>query len=132
MWYYNGKEFDESLIDGNSGFVYLITNLKTNKKYIGKKVFKFIRKKKVKGKSKRISVESDWKNYYGSNLSLQRDVIELGPENFKREILLLCKTKGCANYFELKYQIINEVLESDGWYNDYIRARIGRSHISNK
>ena len=37
MWYYNNKEFTD--IGNYIGFVYLITNLKTDRKYVGKKKF---------------------------------------------------------------------------------------------
>ena len=38
MWYYKDKEFDVAP-EEYQGFVYLITELYTNKKYIGKKFF---------------------------------------------------------------------------------------------
>ena len=37
MWYYNGEEFTSEMIEDYVGFVYLITNLSDNKKYVGKK-----------------------------------------------------------------------------------------------
>lgn len=130
-WYYEGKEIGDDDIKGYTGFVYLITNTLTGKRYIGKKTFEFTRRKKLKGRAKKtvVRVESDWRDYYGSNGALLSDVLEHGPEHFTREILRLCKTKGSANYYEMKYQILNEVLETDGWYNDQIRARVHRSHI---
>ena len=39
-WYYNNKEVTE-LPDDCEAFVYLITNLTNNKKYVGKKLAKF-------------------------------------------------------------------------------------------
>lgn len=130
MWYYEGKEIDESDLEGYIGFVYLITNNTNNKKYIGKKLLKKTRTKKVKGKrNKKVVTDSDWRDYYGSNAALKEDVERLGPENFKREILRLCKTKGTCNYWEAKYQIINQVLESDAFYNDHIWVRVHRSHV---
>ena len=36
-WHYNGKPFTSEMIDDNLGFVYIITNTKNNKLYIGKK-----------------------------------------------------------------------------------------------
>lgn len=131
MWLYNGKEIEEDDLVGYVAFVYLITNLTNNKRYIGKKLLAFTRTKKVKGKvrKKRVKTESDWREYFGSNKVLLRDVEEIGPENFKREILKLCKTKGTANYYEMKYQILHEALESEEYYNDQIRVRVHRSHI---
>ena len=85
MWFYNNVEFTD--VGEYVGFVYLITNITNDRKYIGKKNFYFSKSRIVKGKRKRTKVESDWKNYYGSNKELQEDVETLGPHNFKREIL---------------------------------------------
>jgi len=38
-WTYKSEDFTEDLIGDNYGFVYIITNQVTNKKYIGKKFF---------------------------------------------------------------------------------------------
>lgn len=128
-WQYQGKAIDEEDLKGHVAFVYRITNLKTEKSYIGKKLLQKTKTRQVKGKKKRSKVESDWKTYYGSNKELQADVEKMGASKFRREILMLCKTKGTANYFEMKYQIQFEVLESDRWYNDQIYVRVHRSHI---
>lgn len=130
MWTYQGREVTEDEIESHTGFVYLITNLTNNKKYVGKKLFKSTRTKTIKGKRKKVKSDSDWRNYYGSNAILKEDVKRLGPENFKREILKLCKSKGTANYFEMKYQIQFEVLERpDEYYNEWIIVKVHRSHI---
>lgn len=131
MWYYEDREIEESDLEGFIGFVYKITNLKNNKAYIGKKLLKKTRTKKVAGKKRRKKVvtDSDWKLYYGSNGELKNDIKTLGEHSFRREILKLCKTKGSVNYWELKYQILNEVLESDSWYNSWIYVRVHKSHI---
>lgn len=129
MWLYQGKEIDEDQIDGYTGFVYLITNLTNNRRYIGKKLFKSTRTKVIKGKRKKVRKDSDWRDYYGSNAALKEDVASLGPESFTREILHLCKSKGTANYLEMKEQIDRRVLESDEWYNDWIMVKVHRSHI---
>ena len=119
-WIYNNKTFTEDLIGDNYGFVYLITNNVTNKKYIGKKFFYSSKTKQVKGKKKRFKVFSDWQTYYGSNEELKKDVIIHGKENFKREILHLCLTKGTTGYLEAKEQFLNCVLENDNYYNTWI------------
>ena len=130
MWTYQGREVTEDEIESHTGFVYLITNLTNNKKYVGKKLFKSTRTKTIKGKRKKVKSDSDWRDYYGSNAILKEDVKRLGPENFKREILKLCKSKGTANYFEMKYQIQFEVLERpDEYYNEWIIVKVHRSHI---
>jgi len=128
MWLYNGSLLEDS---GNYvGFVYIITNLKSNKRYIGKKLFHFTKSKQIKGKKKRYKVDSDWKTYYGSNDELNRDVKTLGPENFKREILRLCISKGEMTYFEAKLQFQHSVLESQDWYNSHIMARVHKKHLT--
>lgn len=120
----------ENTPDGYEGFVYLITNKVTGKKYIGKKLFWFTRTKTLKGKKKRVKIESDWKTYWSSSEEVQTDVKNLGEENFERKILQLVKNKGSASYYEAKFQFINEVLEKpDEWYNGQIRCRIHRSHV---
>lgn len=132
MWLYNGKEIGDDEIEGYAAFVYIITNLKDNKRYIGKKIFKSIQRKKVKGKTRRKKVEkeSNWKSYYGSNLELIADVETHGTENFEREIVKLCKTRGTANYWEAKLQMQHEVLENpDKFYNEWIMVKVHRSHI---
>lgn len=128
MWFYNGEYFDT--IGDYVGFVYLITNQTNGKKYIGKKNFYFAKTRTVKGKKKRSKVESDWQDYYGSNKELQADVEKLGKENFKREILKLCKSKGEFGYYEAKYQFENNVLESDDYYNTWIMVRVHKKHLT--
>lgn len=129
MWLYNEKEIGDEEIEGYVGFVYRITNLTNNRKYIGKKLFLSTRTKTVKGKRKKIKTDSGWRDYWGSNEILKKDVEELGDKNFRREILHLCKSKGTCNYLEMREQIDNRVLESDQWYNDWIMAKVHRSHI---
>lgn len=128
-WTYNSIEFTEDLIGDNYGFVYQITNLANNKKYIGKKFFYSTKTKQVKGKKKKVKVSSDWQTYYGSSDTLQKDVLQYGLENFKREIIHLCKSKGECGYLEAKEQFTNNVLEGDEYYNTWIMVRVRKSHI---
>lgn len=128
-WIYKELEFTENMIDDNYGFVYVITNEITNKKYIGKKFFYSSKTKQVKGKKKKIKVPSDWQTYYGSNEDLKKDVIMHGKESFRREIVHLCKSKGVCGYLEAKEQFINGALESENYYNSWIMVRVRKSHI---
>jgi hypothetical protein len=128
-WQYNNKDFTEDLIGDNYGFVYQITNLTNNKKYIGKKFFYSAKTKQVKGKKKKFKVQSDWQTYYGSSDILKKDVLELGHENFSREIIHLCRSKGECGYLEAKEQFIRGVMESDDYYNTWIMVRVRKSHI---
>lgn len=128
-WKYNNEIFTEEMIGDNYGFVYIITNNSTNKKYIGKKFFYSLKTKQVKGKKKRVKVPSDWQSYYGSNEVLKNDVKLLGEESFTREIIHLCKSKGVCGYLEAKEQFIRNVLETDDYYNTWIMVRVRQSHL---
>ena len=128
-WIYNNLNFTEDLIGDSYGFVYMITNLETGKKYIGKKLFYFSKTRQVKGKKKKFKVASDWLTYYGSSDELQKDVVLYGKEKFKREIMHLCKSKGVCSYLEAKEQFAHNVMESDEYYNNWIMVRVRKSHI---
>ena len=94
QWVFNNHEFTSEQIGDYLGFVYLITNITSGKMYVGKKLFRSHKYKVAKGKRKKIKIESDWKDYWSSSPVLHRDLEELGKDNFKREILHLCKNKG--------------------------------------
>jgi len=137
MWYYENTEVVE-LPENVVGFVYCITNLTTNRKYIGKKLANFSKTKTktittkagVKKKKKiRYKEESDWKTYWSSSEELNKDVKELGEEVFRRDILHFCYSKGRLSYMELKEQIERKVLETDEYMNGIIQVRIHKSHI---
>ncbi len=116
--------------EGLEGFVYLIVNTLTDKKYIGKKFFWSKRRLKVKGKKRRkIRItESDWKYYKSSSLDLKADIEEFKEENFTFTILSLHKTRGATNYTEVKEQFIRDVLYSkiNGDYEYYNTNILGR------
>lgn len=131
MWLYNEKEYDETP-EEYQGFVYLITELDTGKKYIGKKNFwrpKVLPKNSKRNRRVRTRVESDWKKYYGSNKEVQALVESKGIENYKREILRFCKTKGEMSYYEAKLQFEHDVLLSDEYYNEFIGCKIHSRHL---
>ena len=128
-WIYNGLIFESENIEDHVGFIYLIENLSNNKKYVGKKLFTSSRTKMVKKKKKKVRVESDWKKYYGSNIELIADVDAIGPQNFRRTILRLCKTKGECNYFEAKEQFALDVLRREDYYNTWIMVKVHKSHV---
>ena len=130
-WYYKDKEITE-LPDDCEAFVYLITNLTNDMKYVGKKLAKFkTTKPPLKGRKnkRRGTKESDWRTYWGSSDHLNNDVIELGEENFRREILYFCPTRGVASYLEAREQFERRVLETDDYYNGIINVRVGGSKI---
>ena len=128
-WTYKGKEITE-ILDEYEGFVYLITNLTNNQKYIGKKLAKFkTTKPPLKGKKnkRRGYKESDWRTYWGSSDRLNADVALLGEDKFTREILYLCKGRGEMSYIEAREQFDRRVLETDEYYNGIINVRVGGS-----
>ena len=130
-WLYKNKEVTEIPAEF-IGFVYLITNTTNERKYIGKKLTQFKRTKKpLKGKvnKRRYTVESDWKDYYGSSDELSADVELLGKDKFKREILFWCSSKSELSYIEAREQFTNKVLESKRWYNGHIRVRVHQKGI---
>ena len=138
-WSYQGKEITE-LPEGTVGFVYIIINQITGRKYIGKKLAKFskttyktVKLKNGKKKRKKIrgKIESDWRDYYGSSPNLTADIEQLGKDKFTREILHYCKSKAHTSYLEAKEQFDRKVLESDDYYNGHIQCRIHGSHIKN-
>lgn len=111
------------------GFVYIIHDTVNNKKYIGKKQFYFRKTKILKGKKKRILVDSDWKKYFGSNVELNEQVKIHGESNFKREIVKLCKSKSECSYYEAKLQFEADVLLSEEYYNAWISVKVTKKHI---
>ena len=134
-WYYKGTTFTSDDIGDFFGYVYLITNKTTGKKYIGRKYF--MQKRKPKGGKRRVTSESDWKKYYGSSPELKADISRYGKDNFSREILSLHETLGKVNYEETKQLFLNDVLmESldDGtpmYYNSNILGRYMKKDYGN-
>ncbi len=136
-WFYQGQAITE-LPESCVGFVYVITNKISGRRYIGKKLSKFsktsyrvVKLKNGNKKRKRIKskIDSDWREYYGSSPNLLEDVKSLGPENFTREILYYCESKAECSYIEAREQFNHRVLESDDWYNGHIQVRVHGSHI---
>ena len=130
-WTYKDKEVTEIPAEF-IGFVYLITNTTNDRKYIGKKLTQFKRSKKpLKGRTnkRRYTVESDWKDYYGSSDELTADVELLGKDKFKREIMFWCSSKSELSYIEAREQFTHKVLESKQWYNGHIRVRVHQKGI---
>lgn len=120
------------------GFVYCITNLLDGRQYIGKKkltntktsiktvTLKNGTKKKKKIKSE---IDSDWRDYYGSNTELQQDVEKHGVENFERKILRFCTTLGEMSYWETYEIFINHAVPSTKYYNTWVSVRVRSNHL---
>lgn len=134
MWYHNNKEFNltEDELSEYVGFVYLITERDTGKKYVGKKFFWATRRlPPLKGQKRKRTVkkQSDWMDYYGSSETLKILVEHKGGEAYYREILHLCKTKGECSYLEAKEQFDRDVLLRDDYYNAFIGCKIHAKHL---
>ncbi len=124
--------------DNTFGFVYRIVHLPTGKSYIGKKVLYHQRKVKLTQKdlklyegvvgrkpSYKLAIkESNWQDYWGSN-KLLKEVMELEPiENFERSVIKTAANKKLLTYYEVKYQMIYQVLEKpDEFFNDNILGK---------
>lgn len=124
------------------GFVYKITNIKTGRFYIGKKsLYSTVKKKLTKKEileiekpgrkpiSKRVTSESNWIDYWGSNKIILQEIKEHGVEIFRKEILRFCYNKKQLTYWEIHYQCIEGVLTSDKSYNDNIAAKFFRRDL---
>ena len=139
-WHYQNTPV-ETLPDSCVGFVYLITNNLSGRKYIGKKLAKFSKttyrtvkqKNGIKKKKKiRSKINSDWQQYYGSSAELSADIEKLGTDNFTREILYYCASKSECSYVEAREQFSRRVLESTDYYNGHIQVRVHGRQILNR
>ena len=102
------------------GFVYIITNLRNGKAYIGCK--QYIHYTRLREK------ESDWKTYAGSSKWLSQDIEERGKKHFKFEVIAEYKNKRSLRYYELYYQMKHNVLTSTLEGTDepaYYNSRVG-------
>jgi len=107
-WIYNGPDFE---ISEYEGFCYLITNILSGRKYIGKKSFWSRTTKKIVGKrNKRVTKESNWKTYTSSSKIINE---EIGSgETFTYEIISLHTSKGALAYAEVDNLVRRDALRS--------------------
>ncbi len=128
------------------GFVYIVTHIPSGKAYIGKKVLFHNKKQKIGKREleklsgvvgrrpayKLVVKESDWLNYYGSQKEIKQLLLEGKKEEFQRTILKMCPDKKSLTYFEVKYQMIYQVLEKpDEFFNDNILGKFYTRDLSN-
>lgn len=142
-WIYKNEavlEIPKEILESYYGFIYCITNIETGKIYIGKKI---LRNSKTKwkhvlnektGRMNKVKdieyTESNWKNYWGSCKELITDLKINGKECFKREILYFVPTKKQLTYFEVKEQIVRNVLEPTcSSYNENILSKFFRKDL---
>lgn len=142
-WLYKGEPVIE-IPEGAYGFIYCITEKDTGKIYIGQKAFhsyhkkvSYVRNERTgrMNKVKDVEVsESNWKDYFGSNVLLKQTIKSKGKSNYSREILRFVRTKKELTYFEAKEQFSRGVLEPEAVdsYNDNILGKFYRSDFINK
>ncbi|MDR3503033.1 MAG: hypothetical protein P4L79_10685 [Legionella sp.] len=127
--YTNGIEIEEPP-DGIVGFIYIITNIASGKRYIGKKNFYTVKTHIVKKKKKREKIESDWKEYWSSSDQVKLDVELLGKDNFTREIIHFCSSKAEMTYSETKAIFVNDALiRPNDFYNAWCMCRVRSLHL---
>ena len=139
-WNYKTKimESISDFPDNTYGFVYKITHLPTGKAYIGKKILQNTSKVKIGKKEldeyegvvgrrpayKLAVKESTWKTYWGSNKYLTELYKTEPKENFERHIIVCSPTKKLLTYYEVKYQMVYQVLENpEDFFNDNILGK---------
>ena len=147
-WTYKNKEIGDitQFPDNTFGFVYITTHKPTGKSYIGKKVLFHNKKQKIGKKElaklqgvvgrrpsyKLVVKESDWKTYYGSQTDIKALLVEGKKDEFERSILKMCPDKKSLTYFEIKYQMLYQVLEKpDEFFNDNILGKFFTKDLVN-
>lgn len=130
-WLYNGAEFTtiEQAPPKSLGFIYLITQHSTGKRYIGRKLLTAGKTKTVAGVKKKIRVESDWRTYWSSSPYLKELIKEVGEADFQREILQFCSGMGMMVYAEEFFLYVAGALENDNWFNANIRSKVYKNWV---
>ena len=140
-WTYQQKEMlnISDFPDETYGFVYRIIHIPSKKSYIGKKILQNTSKVKLGKKelaeyagvvgrrpSYKLAVkESNWKSYWGSNKYLKELYEAESKDNFERQILKCASTKKLLTYYEVKFQMVYQVLEKpDEFFNDNILGKV--------
>lgn len=131
MWLFEGEELQDDQIPDNAiGFIYLITQKSTGRKYIGRKMLtSSAGRKKVGNRTKKVRKESDWRDYWSSSPELKSYITEHGLDDFVREILVFVTSKGSLAAAEEMALYMVGALESDDWWNSNIRSKIYTSWV---
>ena len=117
-----GYETEEPFIPNldKFGFVYIITNTKTKKAYVGCKQYYI-------GKAKK---QSKWQTYMGSSKYLKEDIKKIGKKHFRFEAIAEYINKRSLRYYEAYYQMKWDVLtatvegtDEPAFYNSYVGGK---------
>lgn len=123
-WKYNGYPFTTDHIGNNAGFVYVITDMNTGERYIGKKFF-FERRTlpplKGKTRKRKVTRESNWKDYTSSSKQVNECIKSGHVMDYK--ILNVYPDRREVNYGELRWQILLDVLDTK---NNFMNGNISR------
>lgn len=128
-WFYEDKpieKIEDIPVEKAIGFIYIITQLSTGKRYLGKKLLTKSSRKTINGKTKKIRTESDWKTYWSSSPELKQLVREIGTQDFKREIIAFVFSKSELMYAEEFALYYTNALLDEAYFNGNIRSRIQR------
>ena len=153
-WTYKGKLITElsDMPEDVFGFIYKITNGKTDEYYIGKKQVVSVRKRnfgkkeiasledKRMKKYEMVTKESDWKEYRSSNKTvkgwfdendklLKEDKRDDINDQLKLEILRFCSNKKSLTYYELQEQFSYDVLADESSLNDNLLGKFFRKDL---
>ena len=139
MWYYKNDKVEsiEDMPEGVFGFVYQIVHMVSGKKYIGKKQLmsnRTLPPLKGQKKKRKVTKESNWQDYYGSQKEMKQLVKESQDlTEFDRRILRYCFTKKELTYYETKELFCQEVIERDNdFINDNIQGRFFRKDFKSQ
>lgn len=133
------RDIDEKkdIVLGSIGFIYEIVAIEGHFKghrYIGKKnLFSTTTRKipkkeqalQLTGRKKlkeRVTKESNWRYYCGSNKILMQ-LFKENPQHFERRILFFCDTAKRLTYHEAKILFKQEVLERNDYWNTNILSK---------
>ena len=155
-WTYKGKVITEisDMPEDVFGFIYKITNGKTDEYYIGKKQVLSVRKRnfgkreiesladKRMKKYEYVTKESDWKDYRSSNKIVKswfeenEKALNEGRnddinDQLELRILRFCSNKKSLTYYELQEQFAHDVLGDESSLNDNLLGKFFRKDLEN-
>jgi len=155
-WTYNGQYITEigDMPEDVFGFIYKITNGKTDQYYIGKRQVVSVRKRnfgkkeiaaledKRMKKYEYVTKESDWKEYRSSNKEVkswfeenERALNEGRTDDINNQIelriLRFCSNKKSLTYYELQEQFAHDVLGDERALNDNLLGKFFRKDLEN-